>query len=555
MKTIVLAALLLVTSAALQAQIANSARAVGHELDLSGIPQVQPEAYNAEQHAAEVAGARIPVYGRFLPLAQGGLEHGRWTETSSGDGIWQLRISSPGALATELHFSEFDLPPGASLFVLDADGRQVLGGYDAEARGADGLFSTGLVHGESCIVEYQEPAAFRGQGRVRIDEVGHAFRMMGSSDAERADFCQVDVNCSEGSTWTEQRDASVRIGVRLGNSSYWCSGTLVNNTAQDCKPYFLTAKHCGMYPNDANATTADYNQWRFYFRYQRPSCGTGTAPTSYSVLGCTERGDSEDLGGNNGSDFLLLEANNETIPTSYNPYWAGWDANPTTSTGGRGIHHPAGDEKKISTFTGTTVSAAWGTSGTHWRVIWTATANGHGVTEGGSSGSALFNNQKRIIGTLTGGLSCCVNNGCDLPGSGPGQPDYYGKMSHHWTGNPNGITQKLRYWLDPGTTGALVLNGSYSPCTTTAVAETEAVRSELVPNPTTREALLMHPAGMPVERIEVFDVSGRRVLDLAADLSDRTLIDLGGRPAGTYLVRVRSQDGSSRTERLMLMAP
>mgnify|MGYP000502627315 CR=1 FL=1 len=35
------------------------------------------------------------------------------------------------------------------------------------------------------------------------------------------------------------------------------------------------------------------------------------------------------------------------------------------------------------------------------------TANGHAVTEGGSSGSPLFNQNKQIVGTLSGGSSSC----------------------------------------------------------------------------------------------------------------------------------------------------
>ncbi|MDZ7845751.1 MAG: hypothetical protein U5L96_02660 [Owenweeksia sp.] len=53
--------------------------------------------------------------------------------------------------------------------------------------------------------------------------------------------------------------------------------------------------------------------------------------------------------------------------------------------------------------------------------MWAATANGHGVTEGGSSGCPLLDADGLIRGVLTGGLATCVANT---------DPDYYGKFSY-----------------------------------------------------------------------------------------------------------------------------
>ena len=83
-----------------------------------------------------------------------------------------------------------------------------------------------------------------------------------------------------------------------------------------------------------------------------------------------------------------------------------------------------------------------------------------GVTEGGSSGSHLFNEEGLSIGTLSAGLSACTNNGAGA-GTGPDEPDYYGKMSFHWDDNPNPDDEKLYLWLDPAETGATVLHGAY----------------------------------------------------------------------------------------------
>jgi hypothetical protein len=77
----------------------------------------------------------------------------------------------------------------------------------------------------------------------------------------------------------------------------------------------------------------------------------------------------------------------------------------SAGTGMVGIHHPAGDVKKISFGVIDGIATYGGDvtgSGGYLRVHWTA-----GVTEGGSSGSGLITGtfpNDRFVGTLTGGL-------------------------------------------------------------------------------------------------------------------------------------------------------
>jgi PKD repeat protein len=182
--------------------------------------------------------------------------------------------------------------------------------------------------------------------------------------------------------------------------------------------------------------------------------------------GCLRIADSGDNGGDSGSDFLLVKMGSATNEaniitqlksTAFNAYWNGWNANTAATTGGVSIHHPAGDIKKISTFIGNTVSTQWGSAtGSHWRVTWTSNSNGYGVTEGGSSGSPLFNgSQGYVIGTLTGGGSFCTAQS---------SPDQYGKMAFHWTNNGTATNRQLKPWLDPTNSGVLQFAGSNDPC-------------------------------------------------------------------------------------------
>jgi hypothetical protein len=251
------------------------------------------------------------------------------------------------------------------------------------------------------------------------------------------------------------------------------------------------------------------------------------------------RGSSNDNGGDSGSDFILLEASDATIPGSYYPYWAGWDATGAGSTGGVCIHHPAGDLKKISTYTGTTANSFWGgPMGTHWRVTWAATANGHGVTEGGSSGSPLFNSSKRVIGTLTGGGSCCTSGGCG-PGTGPGMSDYYGKVSYHWQSNPGPASMRLKNFLDPQSTGTLSMDGSYDPCGMyVGVAENQPDLMNLTirPNPAHDAALIALP-DQQGGTLEVRDLGGRLVSTHVLGRMTEYRLDTGSLDGGAYLLR------------------
>ena len=222
-----------------------------------------------------------------------------------------------------------------------------------------------------------------------------------------------------------EKRSVTRITVKRGGSSLWCTGSLIKNVRNDRKPYILTADHCG---NKSSVT--DLSQWIFYFNYEGAGCPDPTTePPLKSITGATlvAHGGNE---ASTGSDFFLVLLKS-AIPDSYNVSFNGWSretAQPSPS--GTTIHHPQGDIKKISTYTTPLQPAHWSGNPAlaHWRVTWTGTPSGHGTTEGGSSGSPLFDNYGRLVGTLTGGDSGCDSAALNLP-------DYYGMFSYSWDKN------------------------------------------------------------------------------------------------------------------------
>lgn len=405
-----------------------------------------PFVYNAEKLAKEDAldaKEGLPMRAGFsLPVSISPFTVGEWHYTQDGYRIWRVQISSPDASALGLVFKDFYLPEDGSLFVYNPEKTIVYGAFTSSNNNESRVFSTHVMEGSSLILEYQEPAlalsSMESLVALDVSEVVYIYRGFSNNglqkDLGNSGACEININCSpEGDDWQLQKRSVARIILRQGTSWFYCTGALINNTAYDAKPYFLTADHCG-----STSSTADYLVWQFYFNFERSGCANTGTPPNNMMTGAVLKAKG---GVSGGTDFKLLELTSD-VPSEYQPYYAAWDRSTTGSASGVGIHHPSGDAKKISTYTSALTTTSWsgGMANGHWRVIWAATTNGHGVTEGGSSGSPIFNPQKRIVGTLTGGGASCAF---------PTAADAYGKFSLHWEANGSNANQRLSPWLDP----------------------------------------------------------------------------------------------------------
>jgi len=419
---------------------------------LENIPKVKTPVLDMAAIIAEDAedeANNVPSRFGYAHEVDYGLQNaGKWTVLDDGSRLWQLKISVPNARSINLNYSMFYMPIGAKMFVYNETGTQVLGAFTEQNNKDHQTFSTGILTSASCIIEYFEPADKIGEGKLQISSIvegyryipGDNFKAYGSSGS-----CNVDVNCPLGDAWQDEVQGVAMI--LLDNGTRWCSGSLVNNTALDCKPYFLTANHC---------LTSGVDDWIFMFNYNSPSCDGPDGPTTQSVQGCTL------LASAGSSDFALLELD-DNPQDFYNVYFNGWDRGNTAAAAVVGIHHPAGDVKKIS-FENDPVSStsysssSTGASLTHWRVAdWD-----DGTTEGGSSGSPLFTQDtRRIIGQLHGGGAACSGN------SNNGQADWYGKIWYSWDQNGTTTTNSLQSWLDPTGSGASFVDGAINPCAPT----------------------------------------------------------------------------------------
>ncbi len=374
---------------------------------------------------------------------------GTWTDLPDGSKIWRLELEADGALALGVYYDMFHLPEGGKLFLYNDTRSQIIGAFTSTNNPPENLFSTQFVQGDKVILEYYQPEEVKEKAKIHISEVAYAYRDIDfqiSRDTKDAWWCMIDVACEEGDGWENQIKGIARISIKIGGSYYWCSGSLINNTNNDRTPYFLTASHCG-----ENASAGDLNQWIFYFNYQASVCN-GTASGYNSMTGCQLKA-RDPSQADNGSDFYLVEFNN-SIPAVYDVFYNGWNRTNSNEDAGNGvgIHHPAGDIKKISTYdTPLTSSTFWNGLPSHWKLTWAYTVNGRSIMQGGSSGSPVFDSNGLIMGDLTGGYT---SNSCTNP-----SPAYYGKIWYSWDQNGSTPSTRLKDWLDPGNTGREKLPG------------------------------------------------------------------------------------------------
>lgn len=388
---------LLITTSAVFGQLSFGGRPAGLDLDASALlsvpchtfPAVDAARLLAEDAQQLAEGIKGPHRFGVNHATDLGLDNsGVWSGPEDGMRIWRLRLRCPGALNMNLAFREFILPEGARVFVHNTTG-QWLGAFTQASSSGHPEMGVDLLAGEELCVEYQEPVAVAGQGRLRIGRVTHGYRSAGldARDLNDSGPCNNNTICPEGDEWQPEISSVAMIVV---NGSGLCTGQLINNCANNGTPYFLTANHC-LSGSPAN--------WVFRFNWESPTCTpTTNGPTNQSISGASL------LTSNANSDVALLQLSS-TPPASYNVYYSGWDATgeaPNTSTC---IHHPSGDIKKI-TFDTDAPGQSTFLGAQCWHIFdWD-----DGTTETGSSGSGLWNPDHRLIGQLYGGEASCSNN-------------------------------------------------------------------------------------------------------------------------------------------------
>lgn len=436
---------LLILSFSLKAQISHGGKPIFKNLTSKAIPLTVElpsyknisllQAKNIDDSGSRLKHAR---YAYKYKLDYKIESDGVWEDLNDGRRVWRFALSSKGAYSLGLEFSKFKLPVGGQLFVYNNDSDVVLGAYTSQNNKKTAKFSIEPLKGDHLILEYIEPAFPDFLAEINISGVLHDYKNIfnllkgENSSVKLSGSCNVDINCPEGDNWQREK----RSVCHILYNGWIATGALINNTNQDSKPYLLTAYH--VIDNQEDAEVAI-----FYFNYENSVCGGSDGKKTQSISGANFLATGINL------DFTLLELS-VSPPASYLPYYAGWDRSGRTPEFTTCIHHPSGDAKKISIDYDSPLTATYSDSkytfdtDTHWQIeAWDI-----GTTEGGSSGSPLFDENHRIIGDLTGGDAYCGNS----------VNDYYAKFSASWE-NYSNSNQQLKYWLDPINSEVEILNG------------------------------------------------------------------------------------------------
>ena len=251
------------------------------------------------------------------------------------------------------------------------------------------------------------------------------------------------------------------MGAYTLNGTDTCTGALINNTANDRRPFFLTADHCGINAGNAPSMVVFWNFENSTCRTPNTAAsgGTGDGDTTQFNTGAILRA------GNSITDFTLVELD-DPIENDVDAFYAGWDRTEANPESVIGIHHPAVAEKRIS-FSFIPDSDHFGRSartspgdGRFARVVsWD-----NGTTEGGSSGSPLFDPfrqnhrtalrrlrrmRKYLIGLVWSPLAILVRRQYVQPPDFPTGSIPPAPASQFWTGSA-----RAKRSVSPGNSGS-----------------------------------------------------------------------------------------------------
>jgi hypothetical protein len=367
------------------------------------------------------------------------LSRGRWDTHPDGGLFCRIALRSPGAVMLSVQFDRWELNEGDLVYLYAADRSRFIGGFDASNQQEDGSMATAVLPGDEIVIEYRARTTGHRPAQLRVASVTHGivdiFKLLADQEEEQRDIdpgfqsspCQINVACPEAANWQDQK-RSVALFLRPDGGG--CSGNMLNNTQSPRKPYFQVALHC--YTNTASG-------WVFYFNYEAPACVGTVGPSDQTVTGCTVRA------ADYYRDMMLVELSSDP-PANYNVFYAGWDRSGATPTSSAVIQHPMYDVKKIAFNNDPSTSYTDAIGVQSWRGYWD-----QGLVQAVSSGSPLFDQNRRFVGHMYDGSQVCT--------TATSIPTDCAKFSPMWDGPT--AAERMRDWLNPAN-NLTVLDGAYN---------------------------------------------------------------------------------------------
>jgi hypothetical protein len=346
----------------------------------------------------------------------------------------KLTIVSAKAKSLSIFFNHFYLPDNTEMYVYNSRGVMISGPITSVENNQDSTWGSSPMQGDSITIETKIPAGTRNSLRLNISVIGYGYKSIFAGGFGTSAACEINVLCALGANWGNQRIGVAKV---IGNQgTVFFTGQLVMNTCGTNIPYFLTAWH---------AVDAFVGTWQFIFNYWSPTCtpnqnNANTLQFNGAVL------ESDNMA----SDFALVRLN-QTPAANSNISYLGWNRAAAAAANTVGIHHPEGDVMKICADANPPILAAFNAIPFNNPALnWWRAHFQQGTVEPGSSGSALFDQNQRIVGQLSGDPNNMGNYCAQQIGE-------YGRFDLSWAGGGTNAT-RLSNWLDPTNTGAVTTN-------------------------------------------------------------------------------------------------
>ncbi len=355
---------------------------------------------------------RIGVVKQISPaigvVPGGGLEPGVMQETEAGGFVWAVTVTSPGAQAIRVHFTNFSLPPDTEMYFFSLED-QAYGPHLGVGRNGNGDFWTRTISSDTGVIQlrYSGESARAALREIsfEVSELGHIAGRVPSSPERTHDtwpcssnvWCLVDAKCVSGTPADPAKRAIAKMEWVIGMNIYTCSGGLLADADPGTQiPYFLTANHC------TSTSIANLETW---FNYTTDSCNgvcphnrfTGGGPPS-DTIGFT-------LVASSPSSDATLGTLNQPPPAG--SVFLGWNAAPVAFTNGAPLSRISNPNWGPQVYQQQSVNSGTGTCGALPRGNFIYSTRTNGSQMGGSSGAPVVNSASEVVGQLYG---CCGSN-------------------------------------------------------------------------------------------------------------------------------------------------